>query len=193
MNRLSGFTGLVVAALVTTGCSLVAPNYSASIENVQRIKQENISPSAVKRFSSVAGKDNPAAISLRGSSLASPYEGSYSAYLTEAVRQELALAGKLDPDSGIELTGSLVRNDIDASGFSTAFGEMEARFILTRDGQIRYDQVKSVRTEWESSFAGAIAIPKAQQEYPRLVQKLLSALFADRAFMDALKPMAAQP
>jgi hypothetical protein len=99
-----------VAALVTTGCSLVAPNYSASIENVQRIKQENISPSAVKRFSSVAGKDNPAAISLRGSSLASPYEGSYSAYLTEAVRQ-----------------------------------------------------------------------------------KLLSTLFADRAFMDALKPMAAQP
>lgn len=34
---------------------------------------------------------------------------------------------------------------------------------------------------------GAIAIPKAQQQYPALVQKLLSLLWGDSDFQAALK------
>lgn len=59
---------------------------------------------------------------------------------------------------------------------------------MVRKGDVvRYDQVKTLQHEWESSFAGAIAIPRAQQAYPGLVQRLLAALYADQAFLQALK------
>lgn len=64
---------------------------------------------------------------------------------------------------------------------------MEARFVVSKAGTVRYDQVKTIRYEWESSFAGAVAIPRAQQEYPNLVQRLLAILYTDQAFLDALQ------
>jgi hypothetical protein len=40
---------------------------------------------------------------------------------------------------------------------------------------------------WDSSFVGAIAIPRAQQQYPMIVQKLLATLWGDAKFLDSLK------
>jgi len=61
------------------------------------------------------------------------------------------------------------------------------RFVVKRSGDVRYDKVKTVKSEFPSSFAGAVAIPRAVQEYPIAIQKLLGALYGDRAFIDALK------
>jgi hypothetical protein len=119
--------------------------------------------------------------------LSSPYDGSYAHYLAEALKQELSLAGKLAPDAQVAVTGALQKNDINAAGFSTASGDIEARFIVMRGGEVRYDQVKSIHDEWDSHFMGSVAIPRAQARYPVMVQKLLSALYADPAFLRALK------
>ena len=40
---------------------------------------------------------------------------------------------------------------------------------------------------WDSSFMGAVAIPKAQQQYPLIVQKLLTMIWTDADFQAALK------
>jgi len=101
--------------------------------------------------------------------------------------QELSLAGKLATDAKIVITGALQKNDMNIGGFSTGTGDMAARFVVTRDGAVRYDQVTTVHDEWESSFVGAIAIPTAQQRYPLIVQKLLGQLLEDAAFLQALK------
>jgi len=47
--------------------------------------------------------------------------------------------------------------------------------------------VKTVRSEWDSSFAAAIAVPKATQQYPLVVQKLLGSLYSDPAFISAIR------
>jgi hypothetical protein len=176
----------LAAAALSSGCSLVAPRYSASLENVQKLKDSGAQSTKVGGFTSTAGKANPKAISLRGSSLSSPYDGSYSSYLAEALKQELSMAGKLAPDAQIEVTGALQKNDINAA-IGTATGDIEARFTVKRGGEVRYDQVKSIHDEWDSSFAGAVAIPRAAERYPVMVQKLLAALYADPAFVQALK------
>ncbi len=119
--------------------------------------------------------------------MASPVGSDYAAYLAEALRQELVMAGKLDAQSKLEISGMLLKNDIDATGFSTAQGEIEARFVVRNDGQIRYDRVQLAKLAWESSFAGAVAIPKAQQQYPLMVQALLAQLLADSEFRTAIK------
>ena len=183
--------GLILIALglttLTSGCALVAPHYNASLENVQRLKDAGMQPAKVGNFTSAPDKANANPISIRGSSLNSPYEGSYAKYLAQALEQELSLAGKLAPDAQMEFSGALLKNDISVPPMGSASGDLAARFVITRGGQTRYDQVKSIHDEWDSSFVGAVAIPRAQERYPTMVQKLLSALFTDPAFLQAVK------
>jgi hypothetical protein len=178
---------MVLLGTALGGCSMMAPQYSASIENVQKLKDAGIASARVGKFDSSPDRANANPISLRGSSLQSPYESSYAAYLAEAIKQELSLAGKLAAGTDIEISGALLKNDIDASGFSTATGDIEARFVVKKGEAVRYDQLKTIHYDWDSSFAGAVAIPRAQQEYPRMVQRLLAELYNDQNFIQALK------
>lgn len=161
--------------------------YNASIENVQKIKDANIQPVKVGTFDFTPGPGNANPISIRTNPISSPYEGSYAKYLAEALRQELSIAGRLAPDAQIEISGALQKNDIDVPAFGNASGQVAARFIVTRSGQVRYDQVKSATDSWDSSFAAAVAVPRAVEHYQGLVQKLLGALFDDPAFVQALR------
>lgn len=180
-------TIMLLGAAMTSACSMMAPQYSPSIENVQLLKDAGAAPSKVGSFGSSPERVGTGAITLRGSTLLSPYGNSYALYLAEAIKQELILAGKLAADSNKEISGTLLKNDIDVSGMSIASGDIEARFVVRNGESVLYDRIKTTHHEWESSIAGAIAIPRGQQEYPRLVQRLLAALYADQDFLKALK------
>jgi len=175
--------GIVLAAL--TACTTVAPKYTPTPENINRLKDAGADAIKVGEFQ--AGNETVNNLSIRGGSYVSPYEGSYVNFLKEALRQELDDARLFNPAATIEIGGVLVRNELNAAGFSTADALIEARFTVKRNGQVRYDQVKTAKYEWESSFVGAVAIPKAQQNYPVVVQKLLASLYSDPAFLAAIK------
>lgn len=186
MNRFVIYLLAIMAVTIGSGCTMMAPQYTASIDNVQTLKNIGNFTAKVGEFSSSKESGNANPISIRGSSLASPYQNSYANYLSEALKQELSLANKLSADSELELSGILLKNDIDAA-MGTANSQISARFTVKKNGAINYDQVKSIRHEWESSFVGAIAIPRAVQEYSIMVQKFLAQLYADNAFVNALK------
>lgn len=179
----SMLAGMAMLSLFS-GCALQAPRYQPSIDNVDALKKAPTSV-ALGSFTVQAGVGGP--ITLRANSMTSPVGANYAAYLADALQQELTLAGKLDPKSTIEISGVLVKNDIAAGGVSTNSGEVEARIVVTNNGTQRFDKVKRAELSWESSFAGAIAIPKAQQHYPMIVQKLLAQLWGDADFQAALK------
>lgn len=187
MQRLITLLAALAITLLGSGCSMMAPQYTASLDNVQMLKDAGSHTVKVGTFTSSADKANANPLSIRGSSLASPYQGSYANYVAEAIKQELSLAKKLSSDTTLEISGTVLKNDLDASGFTTGIASIEARFVVKRSDQVRYDQIKSVRHEFPSSFAGAVAIPRAVQEYPVAIQKLLASLYADKAFIDALK------
>ena len=180
--------GLTAAALLvlSAGCAMQAPAYSPSLNNVDTLKRQ-AQPARPGAFVIQPGATGGTSIGLRGSDLQSPVGGNYAAYIAEALRQELQLAGKLDPASPVEIGGTLVRNDLDATGLSTGNGELEVRFTVRQGATLRYEKLHRAEVTWESSFLGSVAIPAAQQQYPRLVQQLLQQLFSDRAFFDALK------
>lgn len=100
---------------------------------------------------------------------------------------ELEFARLQNLRSDIEVTGILVKNNIDAGGIATNEGQIEARFIVKHLDQIKYDKVKRAELKWDSSFAGAVAIPLAVNNYPVMVQKLLNGLFSDHDFIAAAK------
>ncbi|MEK8051775.1 hypothetical protein AACH10_16105 [Ideonella sp. DXS22W] len=173
-------------SLALGGCALQAPGYTPSIDHVETLKKRAV-PVALGAFTVQTGATGATAIGLRGSPMSSSVGGDYAAYLAEALRQELMLAGKLDAKSRIVIGGLLLKNDIAAGGLATNSGEIEARFTVTQDGRERYNRVKRATQSWESSFVGAVAIPKAQQQYPLLVQQLLTELLADGDFLAALQ------
>ncbi|WP_238325749.1 hypothetical protein [Paraburkholderia sprentiae] len=116
----------------------------------------------------------------------SPVGDSFGAYLADAMTKELLLAGKLSAQSDVEINATLLENDVDV-GLATGAARLSARFIVMRAGTVRYDQVKSAHTQWDSAFAAMIAVPKAREEYPLAVQKLLGELYADPAFIAAIQ------
>ncbi|KNE24434.1 hypothetical protein AFM18_25080 [Achromobacter spanius] len=169
-----------------SGCSMVAPPYQASMDNVTALKKAGDFTAKVGEFKSEPSKENANPISLRGSKLSSPYNNSYSAYLAEALKQELTLAGKYSDQSSVEVSGTLLKNDMSVP-MGTGTGIVEARFIVTHAGTVKYDQVKTAKHEWPSSFVAAVALPRAIEEYRNLVSKLITDVFSDPAFLNALK------
>jgi hypothetical protein len=182
-----GAAALIALVALLEGCALQAPRYQPSLDNVETLKRSGAAAVVLGQFTVSAGMQGATSISLRGNPMSSPVGGDYAAYLADALRQELLLAGKLDPNSPTEISGTLMKNDIAAGGISTNSGEIEARFVVRRGGATRYDAVKRAGASWESSFVGGIAVPKAQQQYPLIVQQLLGGLLADPAFLAALR------
>jgi hypothetical protein len=175
---------LILGATFVSACSTVAPPYAVSTDNVETLKRSGASPARVGKFDVPEGLNK---ISMRASSMTSPVEGSYGAYLADAIRQELSLAKLLDPKSSFEISGGLLKNDVDIGGFITGSAILEARVVVKKDGEIRYDKVKSATTQFDSNFIGAIAIPRGIQSYPVVVGKFVGALFSDPEFIAALK------
>ena len=100
---------------------------------------------------------------------------------------ELDEARLLHPEATVELSGFLLKNELNAAGVTTADAQIEARFVVRRGGQVRFEKVLTAKYEWDSSLFGNIAIPRAQQNYPVVIQKLLTALWTDPDFITAVK------
>ncbi len=186
-RRLALCVGVAVSA-VLAGCAAPAPNYTPSIDNVEALKKIGNS-AAVKTgaISAPAGMQGAEAIQLRAASMTPPVGKTFGEYIAAALRQELELAKLYNPQAGTEITGTLIRNNIDAGGFNTNEGQIEARFVVTANGQVRFDKVKKIERKWESAFAGATAIPLAANNYPLMVQQLLAALVSDPDFVKAVR------
>ena len=184
------FLALPLAALACiflVGCAGPAPNYTPSVDNVERLKKTSSSEVKVGTFATKPGMQSADAISLRASSMVSPVGKNYGDYLAAALRSELELAKLHAPNSPVEVSGTLLHNNINAGGIQTNDGQLAAQNVVKKGEEVRYDKVKKITRQWEGAFAGAVAIPQAANNYPLMVQDLLGALFADPDFFASLK------
>ena len=175
---------VIALSLLATACSMQAPPYQVSLDNVQSIKRAKVIPLNVGAIVSTKKLNS---ISLRGSSMQSPVGKTYGEYLAKALEDELKLAKIWSGVSSTVITGEMLTNDIDVSSFSEGTGETSAKFVVTRDDKVIFDKVISANHQFDSSFMGAIAIPNAQASYVNLVQKLIKNLFEDETFLSVLK------
>ena len=187
LRRVVLFTGIAVSAFLV-GCAGPAPNYAPSIDNVEALKNKAAGASVKTGVIGVKpGMPGASTMTLRANSMTSPVGAHYGDYLAAALRQELEMAKLYNPQAGVEITGTLLTNNINAGGIGTNEGQIEARFIVTANGQVRFDKVKQIERKWESSFAAAVAIPLAANNYPLMVQSLVGALVTDPDFIKAIR------
>ncbi|MCB1753299.1 MAG: hypothetical protein KDI74_16405 [Gammaproteobacteria bacterium] len=177
-------SAVVLMVFAVTGCSTVAPHYQASYENTQLLEEGGKNQVDVEAFTAADPKVN--SLSIRAGTFQSPTNGSYVEYLQKALEQELYDARRLNQDSDIKVGGVLIENEIDASGFDIGTAKIKAEFIVRSGDREVYRKVHSAAIEWPSSFMANIAVPRAIKEYPRVVQELLSRLFLDPEFINAL-------
>lgn len=180
---------LFVAMLISTlsGCaSLLAPNYSPDYETIDKLKKLNLQKISVGEFQPRDPTASVNKISLRAASLKAP-EGAFSIYLENAIRSDLKEIGILDPASNTKLDATIIKNDIDISGISKGSGIMEVKLTILKNGKQTFDKVYSTATNFESSFAGAVAVGIGQREYPNLVRAFLKDVYNDPEFIHAVQ------
>ena len=176
---------IVFLAGLLGGCAMSAPAYSPAVANVESASRLKGKVSVGKFDFREPGLDG---LSARGMTFTSPVSGSYGAYIAEAVRGELQAAGRHDPSSPKVLTGTVEKNSLSAAGINTNDAQIAVRFRLTEGGRATYDKVLESRHEWESSFLGGVAIPRAVQNWVVTLQKLFALLYADPEFSDSTRP-----
>ena len=184
MKRLGALLSIVAIA-VLSGCAAKAPNYNPNPESAQKLQAARVQPAAVGEFKADANVSDTS-IGLRASTMV-PEQGTYSQYLADAIKNELDLVKLYSPSSTTVISGVLMKNEMNTGVAMTGEGAIEARFVVTRDGVVRFDRLKKAAIQWDTNYFGAIAIPRARNEYTRLVQSLVTELFADPDFVAALK------
>jgi hypothetical protein len=178
---------MLILFALTSGCAtFVAPTYSPDYSALDSLKRQKISKIAIEPVEPKGQTEKVNKITLRGATLASP-SGTFAQYLEDAIKSDLIDANLLDPNSFFRLFVFLLNNNIDVAGFSTGYGTIEANFKINRNGTVVFDKRIAAKTEFESSFAGAVAIPKGQNEYPNLVRILLKKLYTDKDFINVLQ------
>jgi hypothetical protein len=181
MNLLKNYLALL-SVLLITGCSFNAPVYQPDFNLVNELK-ENSPPMKTGEFDVADQSLNK--LSMRGSSLNSPYNNSYADYLKVALEEELKQSMLWDPASAIEVSATLTSNDVSA-GISVGSADVSARFVVKSSGQVIYDKKHSAHHEWPSSLIAAIALPAAQENYQVVIQKLLRSFLLDKDLRVAL-------
>ena len=190
MKKLILFTFLFPILLVASGCTTVAPTYKGSRENVESINAIGDFKLAVDRFTDSEGVDNKKQLTIRANTATSPYGPTYASYIENAIRQDLSISSRYSDSSITRISGVLLKNDVDAFGITTGTGICEVEFSLINNSNVLYKKRLTQNHQWESSFVGAVAIPKATNEYPVMVEKLLNKLFTDNDFVKAVKSSA---
>lgn len=177
-------TIVFMAIVMASGCSSVAPQYQSDFSSINDLKEMDIQP---LKSGSFLDHGSVNSITLRGGAMTSPYNNSYAEYLKKALEEDLKQSGHWDSGSEIVISGELISNELDASGFSVGESDISAKFVVSKNNDVIYNKIHSVHHEWESSFVGAIAIPNAQKNYPVAVQKLLRKFFLDNDLLAVLK------
>jgi len=172
--------------LLMAACTQTAPPFTFSPAQVQVLKENGSDPLRLGTFTAGEHATGVTGITLRSATLASPY-GDYPSYLKEALRQELDEAGRLAPNAAIEVSGVMTSNNLNTGLAVTGEGELEARIIVKRGEATLYNKSLLAKTTWDTSFVGAVAIPRAITEYPRLVSEFIAVLLRDPDFLAAIK------
>lgn len=181
---------LACGLLALTACvTAPPPRYQPGIDNTQALLRGGHDAIAVGTFDAAPGVKNTD-LNVRGSTLTGGSDGTFSAYLREALITELKTAGRYSDTAETRISGTVTDNRLDAA-IKTGSADVAAHFVVTHGGAKVYDKTLSAHQTWDSSFIGGVAIPAAMRNYAATVQKLLGQLFEDPDFGAAVGAQAA--
>ena len=180
---------LIVLLAMQAACTTVMPPPIASGARSEALLAAKLPPTNVGTFRLAQGQpalmDSELSGGLRGGNIAAP-SGSFSQHLKDTLKAELQSAGLLDLRAKHVIEGQLTDSKLDAA-IGTGTARLAARFQVLREGQVLFDKEVIADDSWDSSFVGAIAIPRAIEHYSGIYRLLVLKLLSDADFVQALK------
>lgn len=177
-------TSVVFLCALVSGCGVTAPTYVTQAKSQSVLVNGKLKPATVGAFTA----RDPAFehLTVRGNPLTLG-SGTASNEVRHALESELSQAGLLARTSGVQITGTLLKNELNGRGFAEGMADVSVEFVVTRDGRETFRGTKSKTNTWASSFVGAKAIPAAAQGYEQTIGDLVADLVADQSFQAALQ------
>lgn len=181
---------VVFIAGLSAGCAQSLGAHQVSLDAVQVLRGGGIPAMRVGTFALAPGRSASMdkGVIIRSVNLTSPDGGSFANYLGKALETDLRAAGKYDESSVLVVQGLLTDSDVNA-GIVTGDGVLGARFSLLRSGNPIFEKEITVRSKWDSSYLGPVAIPAAVNQYSALYDKLVLQLLTDDDFKRAVAPV----
>src|SRR5579863_3261737 len=178
---------LVVLSALASGCATTLAPHQPSVDTVTLLRSSGMAKLAVGDFKLAPGTkpDVDRSVTSRAST-ASPAEGTFSAYLKAALTSDLKTAGLYDTGAPLAIQGQLVDAQLD-TGMATGRAIISAHLEVMHLGQTVFDKTLKDDHTWESSFVGAVAIPRAINEYQAGYAALLDQLYKDPEFLSACR------
>lgn len=178
---------LVLLSAFTAGCATTLAPHQPSVDTVTLLRSSGLEKLAAGEFGLAPGakQDIDRSVTSRGST-ASPTEGTFSAYLKAALVSDLKASGLYDTSGPLTVQGQLVDAQLD-TGMSTGKALISAHFQVMRSGQTVFDKTLKDYHTWDSSIIGAVAIPRAFNEYQAGYANLLGQLYKDPEFLNACR------
>ena len=184
MNKKISVLSCLGLVFLLSGCGTnYIPKYEVNADNIDELRKHPNIEASVGSFSS-----NPPELSkpltIRAiNKFASPYENSFAKYIEEALKLELNLADKYNPEATVKVSGVLIKQNLDSN---SGTGQMEVTFNVVRKGKLVYEITVIGTHSFETSILGAIAIPNTAKAYPPLVSNVLNKLFKDKQFIQSI-------
>jgi hypothetical protein len=178
------FVILLQIVLALSACATTAPSYTPSLATSEKLEELALRKMRAGEFSSAT--PDVERLTIRGGAFGAPDGSSFADYLRKALQKELEMSGLWDESSSTIISGVLQENHLDASGANIGVADLSAEFFVTVGSLEVYRTTHSIHHEWDSSFAGAVAIPRAHDNYVIAVRKLLLQLFDDPKFVRAV-------
>jgi hypothetical protein len=178
---------LVMLSALASGCATTLAPHQPSLDTVTLLRSSGMGKLAVGEFKLAPGAkpDIDRSVSARAST-ASPSEGTFSAYLKASLVSDLKASGLYDTAAPLAVQGQLVDAQLD-TGMSTGRALVSAHVQVMSAGQTIFDKTLKDEHTWDSSFIGAVAIPRALNEYQASYANVLGQLYKDPEFLKACR------
>lgn len=171
--------GLAMVAVVTslTGCvtQQILP-YQPSVAN--QAKLGSLPRAARFQVTTAGGEPTDVQTTIRSMRISAPGDGSWSAFLSQALRTELSASGNYDANAPAILEVTLKEVKIVDGGAA-----LTGRFVVHQAQSVRYDKVLRVEAHWDTDFLAALAASNGLNQTTAIFQALLRKLFDDPDFI----------
>lgn len=164
------------------------PAHQPTLTNLQLLRSPDIPSLALGEFGLAPGL--PArmdrSLAIRAEIVRAPGDGSFSSYLRQTLEAELTGAGKLNAAAGTTISAQLTQSRVETLS-EDATAVLGARFIVSRGGQVIYNEEHVVTDTWATTVLGGIAIPEAMDHYNALHPAIVSDLLRSEALKRAVR------
>lgn len=186
MKHITQILFSLMAVFLLAGCSIKGIEFTPSFNSVNELKDADLKVLDVQKNNLSVEKKQAVSMGRGSNKMISPYGESFQEYLEFALKEELQQASIYNKNSDIKIKTELLTNKLN-TGIDVGTADLSANFKILISNNEVFSKVYKVHHEWESSFAGAIAIPATIQNYPIAMQKLIDKFLLDKNVINIIK------